>query len=81
MNDLIDRQYAIENYQHVCRRTSCKECPLHTKSTSFGSGIHEFSDCELELFLRNLPSIDIPINVAIVVHEDGTFSRITGLKS
>lgn len=56
MSDLIDRQYAIRNYQHVCRRTNCKECPLHTKSQSFGSAIHEFSDCELELFLHNLPS-------------------------
>lgn len=50
MNDLISRQYAIEHYQHVCRRTNCKECPLHIQVTD------TLTDCELELFLHNLPS-------------------------
>lgn len=49
--DCISRQYAIANYQHVCRRTSCKECPLYICDESRG-----FTDCELELFLHNLPS-------------------------
>ena len=36
-------------------------------------------------FLENysadtVPTIDIPTNVAIVVHENGTVSRITGVK-
>lgn len=51
--DCISRQYAIDHYQHVCRRTSCKECPLHMKATDMGD---TFTDCELELFLYNLPS-------------------------
>jgi len=50
MDDLISRQYAIEHYQHVCRRTNCKECPLHIQVTN------TLTDCELELFLHNLPS-------------------------
>ena len=50
MADYIDRQYAIEHYQHVCRRTNCKECPLHIQVTD------TLTDCELELFLHNLPS-------------------------
>ena len=54
MDDLISRQAAIENYQYVCRRTSCKECPLHMKATDMGD---RFTDCELELFLHNLPSV------------------------
>ena len=52
MADLIDRQYAIEHYQYACGRTSCKECPLHMKATDMGD---TFTDCELELFLYNLP--------------------------
>ena len=52
MADYIDRQYAIEHYQHVCRRTKCKECPLHIQVTD------TLTDCELELFLHNLPSAD-----------------------
>lgn len=48
--DCVSRQYAIEHYQHVCRRTACKECPLHIQVTD------TLTDCELELFLRNLPS-------------------------
>lgn len=52
MGDLISRQYAIEHYQHVCRRTSCKECPLHIQVTN------TLTDCELELFLHNLPSAE-----------------------
>ena len=52
MADYIDRQYAIEHYQHVCRRTNCKECPLHIQVTD------TLTDCELELFLHNLPSAD-----------------------
>lgn len=28
-----------------------------------------------------VPTIDIPTNVTIVVHEDGTVSRITGVKA
>ena len=53
MADYIDRQYAIEHYQHVCRRTNCKECPLHIQVTD------TLTDCELELFLHNLPSADV----------------------
>ena len=52
MDDLISRQYAIEHYPYVCRRTNCKECPLHMKATDMGD---TFTDCELELFLYNLP--------------------------
>lgn len=48
--DCVSRQYAIEHYQHVCRRTACKECPLHIQVTD------TLTDCELELFLHNLPS-------------------------
>ena len=48
--DCVSRQYAIEHYQHVCRRTTCKECPLHIQVTD------TLTDCELELFLHNLPS-------------------------
>ena len=55
--DLISRQYAIANYQHVCRRTSCKECPLHICDESRG-----FTDCELELFLHNVPSAQSETN-------------------
>jgi len=51
--DAVSRQYAIEHYQHVCRRTSCKECPLHIQVTD------TLTDCELELFLHNLPSAQI----------------------
>lgn len=49
--DAVSRQYAIEHYQHVCRRTNCKECPLHIQVTD------TLTDCELELFLHNLPSV------------------------
>lgn len=48
--DLIYRQYAITHYPHVCRRMSCKECPFHIQVTN------TLTDCELELFLHNLPS-------------------------
>lgn len=50
MADYIDRQIAIEHYQYVCRRTNCKECPLHIQVTD------TLTDCELELFIHNLPS-------------------------
>lgn len=53
MKDSVSRQAAIENYQYVCRLTSCAECPLHMKATDMGD---TFTDCELELFLYNLPS-------------------------
>lgn len=53
MDDYIDRQMAIEHYQHVCRRTNCKECPLHIQVTD------TLTDCELELFLHKLPSADV----------------------
>ena len=59
MIDVIDRKYALKNYQDVCQNISCHECPFHTKSKSFGTGLDEFSDCELERFLLNLPSVQI----------------------
>lgn len=71
MSDLIDRQYALEHYQYVCRRTSCKECPMHTKSTDV---LDTFTDCELELFLYDLPSVQpeprwIPIDDRLPTQE------------
>ena len=71
MDDLISRQAAIENYQYVCRRTSCKECPLHMKATDMGD---TFTDCELELFLHNLPSVQ-PEPRWIPVEDKGRLPR------
>ena len=35
---------------------------------------------DIKAELEDAPTIDIPTNVAIVVSEDGTVSRITGVK-
>ena len=61
MSDLISRQYAIKHYQYVCRRTNCKECPLHIQVTD------TLTDCELELFLHNLPSAQPEVDAVEVV--------------
>ena len=68
-DDLISRQYAIKHYQHVCRRTNCKECPLHIQVTD------TLTDCELELFLHNLPSAQQYIRCPEHINQF-TFSQI-----
>ena len=65
--DAVSRQYAIEHYQHVCRRTSCKECPLHIQVTG------TLTDCELELFLHNLPSAQIERKKGKWIKNEGRF--------
>ena len=69
MDDLISRQYAIKYYPHVCRRTSCKECPLHIQVTN------TLTDCELELFLHNLPSAPqwIPVKTRPMDEEERAY--------
>lgn len=51
MNDLISKQAAIANYQHVCRTVKCGDCPFRIEDG-------KFTDCRLEKFLRELPSAE-----------------------
>ena len=51
MVDLISRQAAIANYQHVCITVKCGDCPFRIEDG-------EFTDCRLERFLHQLPSAE-----------------------
>ena len=55
-NDYISRQVAIREYQEVCKGIKCGECPFLIKVNT-EKGSHLITDCKLEAFLHDLPSV------------------------
>lgn len=55
-NDYISRQAAIREYQEVCKGIKCGECPFLIKVNT-EKGSHLITDCKLEAFLHDLPSV------------------------